>query len=337
MRQADGQTRSTTWSGGVLATLALCALPVCPSARLQAQSLPAVHTAIQLSAEGRSDSARHLLDGELAKAHVGDTAYVEILFWRARLAAPAANPARDLRRIVVEYGNSPWADDALLQLAQFSMSSGNPAQALDDALRLRSDYPGSDLRARAALWGGRAAFDVGEPRLACALLDSARAERASDVEFGNQVGFYQARCTSALLAAPPASPGAGARAPAATPAALGAAASSPATTPVAGPANKAPTVPAPPPAPAKSASPTRVPPAAAQLSFDVQVTAARSDRAARDMVARLARSGLRARIITSEGLHRVRLGPYPTRTAADSIATRARHIAGTAPFVLKLP
>lgn len=149
------------------AALLLALTAIAPAAR--AQDSLSFRAAQDLAAAGRTDSARVLL-----------------------------------RRIVIENANSPWADDALLRLAQIAYAAGNPVLALDLASRLRTDYPGSELRTRAALWGGRAAFDAGEPRIACALLDSAMLETGADIEHANQVAFYRARCTG--FAAAPAVP-----------------------------------------------------------------------------------------------------------------------------------
>jgi hypothetical protein len=182
-----------------VAVLVLALLPSCP---LAAQTSPAIRAALQLAAEGRSDSAQRLVGTELARGHPGDAAWVEALYFRARLATWGDSAERDLRRVAIEYSGSAYADDALLQLSQLALAAGNPASALELAGRVRSDYPDSDLKPRAALWAARAAFEVGEPRTACALLDSARTEAAADIEFVNQVTFYRARCTASVLAAP---------------------------------------------------------------------------------------------------------------------------------------
>lgn len=200
---------------------------------------------------------------------------------------------RDWRRIVVEHANSPWADDALFALSQRAFSSGNPAGAMDYALRLRSDYPGSELAPRAALWGARAAFDVGEPRSACALLDSAATEAASDVEFVNQIQFYRGRCTAAALTAPPR---------------------------------------------AARDSMMRPLPPTPYPGFEVQAAAARTDSAAQDIIGRLQRAGLTARVVPGPaGVLRIRLGPFATSETADSVARAAgRHLGGT-PFIERVP
>ena len=305
--RAERAGRRLVWA--LIVTVPLSPHPAVP--RLQAQSSPTVRAAVQLAAEGRGDSARLLLDGQLARARTGDSTWIETLYWRARLAPGGELAERDLRRIAVEYGNSPWADDALLQLSQLALAGGNPAAALDYGARLRADYPGSELRARAALWSGRAAFDVGEPRTACALLDSARAEAAGDVEFTNQVLFYRGRCTETALSSPPR--------------------------------------PAPPRPDTARATPahdslidihrgTSAPsPPRVAGRFEVQVTAARTEAAARDIVRRLSSAGLRARIVAGGGVHRVRLGPYRTAAAAASAAASARHAVGGKPFVVRLP
>lgn len=155
------------------------------AAPLEAQNDSALRAAMDLAAAGRADSARVLL-----------------------------------RRIVIEQSNAPWADDALLQLTHLALASGQPAAALDYVARLRLDYPGSELRPRAALLGGRAAIEAGDPRAGCALLDSSLAEAAGDIELGNQVLFHRARCGALLAAAPPSAPDTarGAAAPAPAPA-----------------------------------------------------------------------------------------------------------------------
>ena len=295
-RRIDGQADSVSWLR--IGAAALVALTVCPSVRLSAQSSPALRNAVQLAAEGRGDSAYRVVNAELQRARPGDSSYVEALFWRARLATFGDSAERDLRRVAIEYSGSPWADDALLQLSQLALTAGNPASAYELAGRLRSDYPGSDLKPGAALWGARAAFEIGEPRAACALLDTATAESA-DVEFANQVNYYRGRCTMAMFA--PASAGRPQR--------------------EAGPA-------------AASGYPEPV----ASGRYEVQAAATPNADGAQDVVERLAQAGLRARVVRAAAdVHRVRLGPYATQAAADSVARAAARVVGGEPFVVRLP
>ena len=190
----------------VAATIALAVglLPAGRPSRLPAQTNPAVRTAVQLASEGRGDSAYRMVNAELARSTPGDSAYVEALFWRGRLATWGDSAERDLRRVAIDYSASAWADDALLQLSQLALAAGNPASAYELAARLRSDYPGSELKPAAALWGARAAFEIGEPRAACASLDTAAAEGSADIEFVNRVTYYRSRCSLAMTAPAPA-------------------------------------------------------------------------------------------------------------------------------------
>jgi len=309
---------------GALAAVLLAVLPPC---RLAAQDLPAIRTALQLATEGRSDSARKLVEAELRRSHPGDAAYVEALYFRARLATYGDSAERDLRRVAIEFSMSRWADDALLQLAQLAMAAGNPASALTFAERLRRDYPGSELRARAGFWAGRAGFDVGEPRAACAALDSAQTEAAGDVEFANQIAFYRARCSglapvpppaeSARAAPAPAPPGADSRSAAAAAAASD---SNPAARAAAAPVESA----------AVGAPHAR--------PFEVQVSAARSDQAARRVADRLTRAGYPTRIVAgADGFRRVRVGPYETIEAAEAAAGDLRRLMGGTPYVVRTP
>jgi cell division septation protein DedD len=289
------------------AAVALTILAIGRPARAAAQEDPAIQEAVRLAGSGRADSARAIVNAALARARPGDPAYVEALYWRARIAASGDSAERDLLRVAIEFPTSRWADHALLQLAQHAMAAGNPTSAFALAQRLRSDYPGSDLRPLAALWAGRAAFDLGDPRGACALLDSARAEGSADVEFTNRVAFYQARCSNL----PPA------------PAAGGDSAGAPQ------PAHAA----APPPAPAARPAAT---PAAVTPRFAIQVAAVRTDAEAGGIVRRLAAAGFTGHVATgSDHLRRVRVGAYATDAEARDALPAVRRAAGGHPFVVR--
>ena len=296
--------------------LALCARPA------QAQDNPALQEALRLAAEGRGDEARRIVGAALAGARPGDPAYVEALYWRARLTTMGDSAERDLRRIAIEYPTSRWADDALLQLAQLAMAAGNPASAFALAERLRSDYPESDLRMRAAFWAGRAAFDLGDPRAGCALLDTARTEAAADVEFANQVAFYRARCTAVAGAAPPAAQGGQPAAPAAQP-------------PVPAPTGQAPVSPSgqQPAAQQPAANPA---PARRAGDYTVQVAAVRTDDEERRVLQSLRRAGYEGRVVTGDnGFRRVRVGWYATDGEAQGALAALRRVVGGRPFVVR--
>jgi len=321
--RTDGPTNARRIKPSSRASVRLC---VCASVLFcaaapaaHAQDDPAIKAAVQLAAEGRGDSARKIVAAELAKTSKGSAAYVEALFWSGRLASSGDSAENDLRHVAIDYSNSPWADDALLQLAQLAMAAGNPTSALELAERLRGDYPGSTLRSRAALWGGRAAFDLGDPVAACGLLDSARTEGADDVEFQNQVAFYRSRCTAAVLhpraAADSAAPADTSRRQAAAPA----------------PAQ------AKPPVTADSTATAAAPPARAP-QFEVQVAATRSRSQAQSIAHRVERSGESARIVTgTDGYFRVRAGPYVSRKEADAAVARLQRLLHGHPIVVSAP
>lgn len=295
------------------ATVALAALLLGAAVTsAAAQDNPALRAAVQLAADGRGDSARKIVAAELSKARPGENAYVEALYWRGRLATSGDSAEADLRRVAIDYSNSRWADHALLQLAQLAMAAGNPTGALQLSQRLRADYPGSALRSRAALWGGRAAFDVGDPVSACALLDSARSEALGDVEFVNQVAFYRSRCSTVPQ---PASAAPDSARP------LGA-----------DTARSASAAPSQPESVAAPTQPTHAP------QFEVQVTATRSKAQAQSVVLRVDRSGDRGRIIPGkDGYLRVRAGPYASRQEADAAVVRLRRLLGGHPIVVPAP
>jgi cell division septation protein DedD len=180
------------------------ALVAAPAARLPAQTDQRLVDALNLAQNGQVDSARAVVRRLLATLPPADSAYPQALFAGAKIAADAPTVATNLNRIVLEYGASPWADDALLLLTQLYFAQRDPAQTIQAAERLRRDYPDSPLRYRAAFPAARAYFELKNEARGCELIQEAAvgAAAAGEVEFTNQVNFYAARCPSATTAAP---------------------------------------------------------------------------------------------------------------------------------------
>lgn len=177
----------------IVLTLGLVAL----CRRLPAQSRfdPRLQAAIDLAQAGRADSARALVRQLLETLPAQDAIFPQALFVQGGMLAPdAPTAATSLQRVVVEYGLSPWADDALLRLAQLFEAQNDPAGAVQAVERLRRDYPDSPVLSRAQFVGARAAFDLRDPTRACGYVRDALAGAGDDVEFKNQVSFYAARC-----------------------------------------------------------------------------------------------------------------------------------------------
>jgi len=309
---------------------------------LPAQDNPSLQEAARLAAEGRGEAARRVVAAELARARPGEPAYIEALFWRARLTAFGDSAERDLRRIAIEYPTSRWADDALLLLAQLALAAGNPTSAFALAERLRSDYPDSDLRPGAAFWAGRAAFDLDDQRAACALLDSAREEAATDVEFVNRVGFYRGRC-GALPAdrpAPQALPPSPAAVPPADsgPAPQAAAPRSDTSRapqgPQAGyPARQGPEGRQSPTSPAAAAAPA---PGERPRGWVVQVAAVQTDAEEQRVLERLRGAGYQGYVVPGTGrFRRVRVAGFAGEAAARRAVPALRRIVGGQPFAVR--
>jgi len=304
--------------------------------RLPAQENPALQEAARLVAEGRGEEARQAVAAELARARPGEPAYVEALFWRARLTMFGDSAERDLRRVAIEYPASPWADDALLLLAQMAMAAGNPVSSFSLAERLRSDYPDSDLRPAAAFWAGRAAFDLGDQRAACALLDSARTEAASDVEFVNRVEFYRSRCGA--LAAGRSGPPVGPAAPQAAPVPDTGRRRVDTSQAVAGQQDRQPARQAvdsarghvsQPPAPA----PGRI---AAAQGWAVQVAAVQADAEEQRVLEQLRRAGYRGVAVPGPGRYRrIRVGGFASEAEARGAIAALRRVVGGQPFAVR--
>lgn len=192
------------WTVGLLAVLAIS-----PAVRLSAQSDARLAEALRLAQSGQADSGRAIVRRLLARLPPSDSLYPEALLTAAKIAPDAQTVSSNLNRIVLDYGSSPWADDALLLLTQLHFAQRDAAQTIQVAERLNRDYPDSPLRARASFFGARAYFELKNEMRGCELIQQALAGAGDDVEFKNQVSFYAARCNGpAATAASPPPPGA---------------------------------------------------------------------------------------------------------------------------------
>lgn len=183
------------------AVLTLAAVP--PFRRSAAQSDSRLQAAVELAQSGRQDSALALVRRLLAALPPTDSVYPEALYTAGILARDVQAGATNLQRVVVEYGWSPWADDALLWLTQLHFAQGDDAATVQSAERLRRDYPDSPLKARADFPAARAYFNLRDEAHGCALIREALDGAGEDVEFRNQVSFYAARCVPAWSVAAP--------------------------------------------------------------------------------------------------------------------------------------
>ena len=277
-------------------------LSVSPTVRLSdqlsAQSDPRLQAAVQLAQAGRLDSARLVVRRLLAALSPADSAYPEALYTSAMLAADASTAATNLQRVVVEFGRSPWADDALLRLTQLYFAQGDPAATVQAAERMRRDYPDSPLKPRADFWGARAYFDLKDEARGCELVREALDRVGEDVELKNQLTFYAARC-----GAPPPVTAAGPDG---------------VTTPAPGDTQHA-----------GGATPT---------AYAVQVLAVKSASQVDEMLTRLKVMGFDAHVVRdTSGLFKVRVGRYATRGDAQQAQARLRTKLGGQPFLVEEP
>jgi cell division septation protein DedD len=269
----------------------------------------------RMAAEGQGDAARALVQHEIDTAPAGSPRYVDALYWRAVVAATAADAEKDLRRIIIEFPLSPRNEDALLRLAQLEMTRGENDQALSHLQRLVIDHPSSPSRARASFWMARVYFDKNQTPAACrSLADAAHNTSPGQVEQHNQIDFWMQRChgmdTAAVASTTAASASADSTPTAAPPASTAAAAAPPPRETV----SAAP----PPPAPATPRAPSGA------GKYTVQVGAYPTRDAAEALRRSLAARGYTARVVGSTKLFRVRVGFYDTRAKADAAAQQMK-------------
>jgi cell division protein FtsN len=183
----------------------LFAVPLLFAATLAAAQAPPRPTdpvfvrAQTLVSDGNGVAGRALIDSVIAATQPTARLYPEALFWRATLAANAADAESDYKHIVVDYPLAPQAEDALLRLAQLELARGDRDGALGHLQRIPRDYPRSKSLARASYWMARVLFEKNDIPNACAANANALAQAdASQVELRNQIQYQGQRCPVAV-------------------------------------------------------------------------------------------------------------------------------------------
>ncbi|MEO8560509.1 MAG: SPOR domain-containing protein [bacterium] len=335
----------------LLATLSCFAAPGEAQTGGAAQVLPPLpagdsiyRRARRLVSDGNGALGRAVVDSMVRASTEGSPAYGDAIFWRGALAQTAAEAERDYRRVIVEYPLSPYADDALLSLAELEQARGDRTAAYQHLQRFVREHPVGAARARAGLAAARLAFEQRDMTRGCAMIVDARASAGtSDVELRNQIEYYGGRCATVADAPEPAATVAAAPTPSTAPRTTSAA---PGPVPA---AVGRPALPAPPKrttssrTPARSEQATSAPlrpevarsappkpdsvpaprtPAAPRGTWTIQLAAFNTRPDAERLVVKLASRGVKARI-SGEGHapFRVRLDYYATRQdAAAAVA-----------------
>lgn len=178
-----------------VATLATAQAPVRPAD-------PIFVRAQTLVSDGNGVAGRALIDSVIAKTPPTSQLYPQALFWRATLAANAADAESDYKHIVVDYPLAPQAEDALLRLAQLELARGDRDGALNHLQRIPRDYPRSKSLARASYWTARVLFEKNDIQNACAANANALAQAdVSEIELRNQIQYQGQRCPAAAAVA----------------------------------------------------------------------------------------------------------------------------------------
>ena len=168
--------------------------------RLSAQTTarptdPVFVRAQALVSDGNGVAGRALIDSMIAATPPSAPLYPQALFWRASLAASAADAESDYKHIVVDYPLTPQAPDALLRLAQLELARGDRDGALGHLQRIPRDYPHSKSLARANYWIARVFFEKNDLVNGCAANANALAQLDSgEVELRNQIQYQGQRC-----------------------------------------------------------------------------------------------------------------------------------------------
>ena len=296
---------------------------------------PVFARAQMLVSDGNGAAGRALIDSMLRATPPSAPLYPQALFWRASLAASAADAESDYKHIVVDYPLTQQAPDALLRLAQLELARGDRDAALGHLQRIPRDYPNSKSLARANYWIARVFFEKNDLVNGCAANANAVARLDSnEVELRNQIQYQGQRCP------PPSAPASVAQSPAvtATDSATVKASTSAATSiettrpapPVEANETRPSTVDPPKAAVPKPESVTKAPAATPEAvgkaatttavgkpEYSVQVAAYKTRSDADKLTESLKSRGYEARVDESSDWFRVRIGRYATEDAAE--------------------
>jgi cell division septation protein DedD len=343
---------------GFLATLLLaCATLASAQATTTAPAVDPVFARAQaLVSDGNGTAGRALVDSVLKATPPYAPMYPQALFWRASLAASAADAESDYKHIVVDYPLAPQAEDALLRLAQLELARGDREGALLHLQRIPRDYPRSKSLARANYWTARVLFEKNDIANACIANANALSETGPDeIELRNQIQYQGQRCpaaresaetkgtsrdsaTSAVPANSTASSAAGKG--------LGDSAKAEIDTPKASEVPRSPAEP-------RDTKPSIVEPSkraavvrdstaevkttpSPRTKYSVQVAAYNRRQDAEKLATTLAKRGYQARVDGSAVPFRVRIGLYSTSAEAEDALKKikAKHMDG---FVVRAP
>lgn len=313
--------------------IAISLSPFVAGAQSTATVNPVYQRAQTLVNDGNATAGRALVDSMIAVAAPGSNDYAEGVYWRAVLAATAADAEIDYKRVVVDYPMSPRVEDALIRLSQLEMARGSYDSAVRHLTQLSVEHPDSPARGRAGYWLARALFDKNDTQGGCAAITDALAHTAeSETELRNQINYLNQRCADLPAAtASPANPVAAAPSPSPSPAPAPPSADTvvntkPAVTPA--------PPPSPPPAPAvvRPVSPPVVKeaPGTGARAWSVQIAAYNVKSQAEAMVAKLKKNGYEARVDGSAAPFRVRIGRYTSQAQAAAVqrSLKAKQIDG---------
>lgn len=181
----------------------LAIVPIVGRAQAPVGINPAYRRAQMMVNDGNAVAGRTLVDSMISIAAPGSNDYAEGVYWRAILAATAAEAEMDYRRLVVDYPLSPRVDDALIRLAQLEMARANYDGALRHLNRLAAEHPDSPARGRATYWTARALFDKNDVQGGCtALVQALAITSEADAELRNQINYLNQRCAGIVIGAP---------------------------------------------------------------------------------------------------------------------------------------
>lgn len=321
MRSPDHAVATpSAWAQHAAPILALAVmLAAAPQAAAQAPLPPTTPRFVEitrLAQEGYGDSARAVIARILVQTKPTDAAFPEALYTSAAVAKTLGESRLQYARIAVDHANSPWADKAMLRLAQLDYGSGNSESAVLRVRRIFTDFPESAVIPVAALFGARAAFERREGAVACDWITRGLQQVGTDLELKNQLEFAKQRCTPEALARLAALPKSDSVRPIDTPVTTKPpVATAPTTSATSATAGKS------------STSPWRV-----------QVAAISDPASIRRATQQIEKAGYMVYRVAGPGnLTKLQAGPFATRDAAVAAVGKLKAAVGGSPFVTKAP
>ncbi|MCD6115987.1 tetratricopeptide repeat protein [bacterium] len=113
---------------------------------------------VDLIRKGKIEEAKRTLNSLDKNRYTPDL----LLFLNGLLSTDGDEAVKNYTKLIKEYPQSPYCDDALLRIAQQKYASGLYKQAKNEFIEITNKFPNSPLKAKCIFWAGMSLYALGQ-------------------------------------------------------------------------------------------------------------------------------------------------------------------------------